>query len=80
MGFINYLFQHFGHQLKIHNIAVHEGKKPHKCSICDYSFTTEGNLNNHIDTIHGGFNNYLDCSVFSKVILRLWSCSLILTT
>ena len=32
--------------------------KPHNCSICDYSFTTEGNLNNHIDTIHEGFNNY----------------------
>jgi hypothetical protein len=42
------------HQLKIHNNAVHEGKKPHKFSICDYSFTTEG----HIDTIHEGFNNY----------------------
>jgi hypothetical protein len=37
---------------------VHEGKKPHKCSICDYSFTIEGNLNNHINTIHEGFNNY----------------------
>ena len=33
-------------------------KKPHKCSICEYSFRTEGNLNSHIDTIHEGFYNY----------------------
>ena len=33
-------------------MVVHERKKPHKC------FTTEGNLNSHIDTIHERFDNY----------------------
>jgi hypothetical protein len=41
----------------IHNNAVTEGKKLNKCSICDYSFTTEGNLNNHNGKIHEEFNN-----------------------
>ena len=42
----------------MHINVVHERKKPHKCTICEYSFITEGNLNSHIDTIHEGFNNY----------------------
>ena len=45
-------------QLKVHINVVHKRKKPHKCWICDYRFTTEGNLNSHVDTIHEGFNNY----------------------
>ena len=44
-------------QKQSHNV-VHERKKPHKCSICDYRFTTEGNLNSHIDTNHEGFIDY----------------------
>jgi hypothetical protein len=44
-------------QTQSHKV-VHERKKPHKCTICDYRFTTEGNLNSHTDTIHEGFNNY----------------------
>ena len=34
------------------NDAVHEGKKPHQCSICDYSCATKSNLKSHIDAIH----------------------------
>lgn len=34
---------------KIIEIKVHERMKPDKCSICDYSFTIAGHLNNHID-------------------------------
>ena len=31
-------------QLEAHINVVYERKKPHKCSFCEYSFKTEGNL------------------------------------
>ena len=33
---------------------VHEGKKPHKCSICDYSCSTTKNLKKHVEAVHDG--------------------------
>ena len=36
------------------NDAVHEGKKPHQCSICDYSCAYKQNLKKHIDAVHEG--------------------------
>ena len=33
-------------------MSVHEGKKPHKCSICDYSFGKKGKLKRHIQSVH----------------------------
>ena len=34
--------------------AIHEKKKPHQCSICDYSFAAKGNLKIHINSVHDG--------------------------
>ena len=44
-------------QKQSHNV-VHERKKPHKCSFCEYSLRAEDNLTSHIDTMYEGFNNY----------------------
>ena len=33
---------------------MNEGKKPHQCSICDYSFANKQNLKKHIDAVHEG--------------------------
>jgi uncharacterized Zn-finger protein len=32
--------------------SVHEGKKQHKCSICDCSFSLKGNLKAHLQLVH----------------------------
>ena len=40
--------------LRDHIAAVHEGKKPHKCSICDYRCAQKTNLNRHILSVHQG--------------------------
>ena len=34
--------------------AVHEGKKPHLCSLCGVSFADKGNLTKHIQAVHHG--------------------------
>ena len=35
-----------------HVSSVHKGNKPHKCSICDYSTSSRGDLKQHIEAIH----------------------------
>ena len=37
-----------------HVDAAHEGKKPHKCSICDYSTANKGYLKKQIEAVHEG--------------------------
>ena len=49
--------------MKIHIDVVHGGKKPHKCSICDYSCTSKGSLKIHIDAVHEG-----------KTPHKCWTC------
>jgi len=44
---------------------VHEGKKPHVCSICGSSFTKAYRLKLHISTAHEG--NAVSCSVCEKI-------------
>ena len=38
-----------------HIITIHEGKKPHKCLICDYSASQKAHLKSHIKWIHEGY-------------------------
>ena len=33
---------------------VHEGKRSHKCSYCEKSFTEKGHLSEHIQVVHEG--------------------------
>ena len=35
-----------------HVASVHEGKKPHKCIICNTTFAQKCNLKSHIDSVH----------------------------
>ena len=43
--------------------AVHEGKKPYKCNICDAQFEIETDLKNHLESDHGG-----------KKVFKCYSC------
>jgi hypothetical protein len=36
--------------------SVHEGKKPFKCDICDYSSSDMRDMNRHVASIHKGNN------------------------
>ena len=38
--------------LRGHIEAVHEGKKPFQCNICDASFSHKGHMNSHIERFH----------------------------
>jgi uncharacterized Zn-finger protein len=40
--------------MKRHVDSVHEGKKCHKCSICDRSFARKAHLDVHVNLIHDG--------------------------
>ena len=37
---------------KKHIESIHEGMKPHKCSICNYAASRRGNLKRHINSTH----------------------------
>ena len=38
--------------MKIHVLSVHEGKKPFKCEICDYSCLEKGSITRHVMLVH----------------------------
>ena len=40
--------------MKTHVASVHEGKKPFKCDMCDYSFSLKNTMKRHVMTVHGG--------------------------
>ena len=44
--------------MKIHTVAVHEGKKPFKCIICEKYFSNKGTLNNHVASVHEGIKPF----------------------
>ena len=37
-----------------HVVSVHEGKKPFKCEICDYSCSLKRTLKKHVAAVHEG--------------------------
>ena len=40
--------------------SVHEGKKPFRCEVCDYSCTEKRNMIRHISLVHEGKKNKCD--------------------
>ena len=34
--------------------AVHDGRKPHMCDVCDNCYATKSDLKKHIECVHGG--------------------------
>ena len=44
--------------LNQHAGAVHEGKKPFKCEICDYSCSIKNYLNEHAERVHEGKKSF----------------------
>jgi hypothetical protein len=46
--------------MKRHEVAIHEGKKPFNCMICDANFASRQNLNKHVASVHEG--NICDAS------------------
>ena len=40
--------------LSAHVASVHEGKKPFKCNICDYSSSLKHHMKKHVDSVHEG--------------------------
>merc|ERR1712083_378079 len=41
---------------KEHINSVHEGQKPHKCSLCDQSYFLKSSLQVHVGRIHEGYH------------------------
>ena len=44
--------------LNMHIAAIHENKKPHKCSMWDSSFSQKKSLDMHTASIHGDAKPY----------------------
>ena len=59
------------YDLKIHISAVHEGKKPYKCTICDNSFGLKRNLKSHIASVHEGKKSF-QCNVCGQSFTEKW--------
>ncbi|XP_058793417.1 ras-responsive element-binding protein 1-like isoform X2 [Phymastichus coffea] len=47
------------------HILVHSGERPFKCKYCDMAFTTNGNMNRHLRTAHGGPTSCTDSEASS---------------
>ena len=39
---------------RLHVVSVHEGKKPFRCNICDYSCSQKSNMKSHVTYVHEG--------------------------
>ena len=61
------MYQHSGVSFEkfpnsLHNSAVHEKKKPHRCNVCNTFFGLYGNLKRHIRAVHEGKKPF-NCSI-----------------
>ena len=59
--------------LNIHSSSIHEGKKLHKCSKCDYSTASNRDFIRHFSNIHEGKKN--TNTVFAKKAFQKMSFS-----
>ena len=57
--------------MKRHVESVHEGKKPFKCELCDYTCAEKGNLKVHVESFMRERSNsnvkYVTTAVLKKV-------------
>ena len=49
--------------------SVHEGKKPYRCSICDYNFSQKNNLKAHVESVHENVKPY-NCVICNYSCLK----------
>ena len=42
------------HNLDKHIMGVHEGEKPFKCELCEYTSTNKQHLSQHFQAVHEG--------------------------
>ena len=66
-------------KLKTQIKTVHEGIKPHQCSICESRFKSKQGMTNHISTVHEGKKPY-KCSSCDKSYSQLCNLKTHITT
>ena len=52
-------------QLKVHLETIHEGSKPYKCEVCNYSAALKNTLKQHTNNVHQGRKDF-KCNICGK--------------
>ena len=58
------------HNLRSHEINMHEGTRNHKCSQCEKTFTQSASLRRHIESFHSGNVTVFNCELCQKNFTR----------
>ncbi len=58
------------HQLKIHKVVVHEGKRPYCCRTCNATFTCMSNMKRHEKSVHRSQERKFKCGQCSRAYLN----------